>query len=68
MVTAHRTGKDDLLDIAHEAMLQRELLPGQPGRSFNRRGVRCRDSRLAGSALGVDRPGDSGDLDQLTVA
>ncbi len=29
MVTAHRTWKDDLPAIAHDAMLQRGLLPDQ---------------------------------------
>ena len=76
IVTKHRTGKDDLQTIAHEAMLQRGLLPDFSAAVLaeTRRithaaaasGAAIRDLRgLLWASIDND---DSRDLDQLSVA
>src|SRR5664279_1384553 len=76
MVNANRTGKDDLRAIAHDAMLQRGLLPDfspavvnetlQITRAAVASGDSIRDLRsLLWASIDND---DSRDLDQLTVA
>src|SRR3982074_2303617 len=74
--TTHRTGKDELQSIAHEAMLQRGLLPDfspaviaettQTTRAAASSGTAIRDLRgLLWASIDND---DSRDLDQLSVA
>src|ERR1700688_3055813 len=76
MVTTHRTGKDELQSIAHDAMLQRGLLPdfspaviaetNQITQAAATSGVAIRDLRgLLWASIDND---DSADLDQLSVA
>ena len=76
MVSAHRTGKEDLRAIAHDAMLQRGLLPDfspaviaqvrQITQAAAASGAAIRDLRgLLWASIDND---DSRDLDQLSVA
>src|ERR1700720_2267694 len=76
MATTHGTGKDELQSIAHEAMLQRGLLPDfspaviaetdQITQAAAASGAAIRDLRaLLWASIDND---DSGDLDQLSVA
>jgi len=76
MANAHKTGNDDLQSIAHEAMLQRGLLPdfSPAAKAETERitkpaaaaGAEIRDLRsLLWASIDND---DSRDLDQLTVA
>ena len=76
MATTHRTGKDELQSIAHQAMLQRGLLPdfspaviaetNQITKAAVASGAAIRDLRgLLWASIDND---DSRDLDQLSVA
>ena len=76
MATTHRTGKDELQSIAHEAMLQRGLLPdfspaviaqtNQITQAATASDAAIRDLRgLLWASIDND---DSRDLDQLSVA
>ena len=76
MATSYRTGKDELQSIAHEAMLQRGLLPdfspaviaetNQITKAAAASGAAIRDLRgLLWASIDND---DSRDLDQLSVA
>src|ERR1700736_5197018 len=76
MATTHGTGKDELQSIAHEAMLQRGLLPdfspaviaeaNQITRAAAASGAAIRDLRgLLWASIDND---DSRDLDQLSVS
>jgi VacB/RNase II family 3'-5' exoribonuclease len=76
MPTTHRTGKDELQSVAHEAMLQRGLLPdfssaviaetNQIMQPASASGAAIRDLRgLLWASIDND---DSLDLDQLSVA